>query len=73
MTAIPDVAVDQVPLEPMFSIASLAAYLAVSDRHVRELLRQGEIPSYKIGGARRIARSDVESWLQTRREGGQDG
>lgn len=73
MTAIPDVAVDENPVEPMFSVKSLANYLALSERTVRDLLSGGEIPSYKISGARRIARSDVESWLKSRREGGHNG
>jgi excisionase family DNA binding protein len=73
VTTIPDIAVADEPLPAMFSVKSLAAYLALSERTVRDLLSQGELPSYKVAGARRIARSDVESWLHTRREGGQDG
>jgi excisionase family DNA binding protein len=73
VTATPDVAVDEAPLAPMFSVKSLASYLSLSERTVRDLLAQGELPSYKVAGARRIARSDVESWLHTRREGGHHG
>jgi excisionase family DNA binding protein len=41
----------------------LAKYLSLSERTVRELLRTGEVPSYKVAGARRIDPEDVDRWL----------
>jgi excisionase family DNA binding protein len=32
-----------------FTERSLAAYLAVSDRTIRNWIRRGELPSYKLG------------------------
>jgi excisionase family DNA binding protein len=47
----------------------LAEYLSLSERTVRELLRTGEVPSYKVAGARRIDPDDVDEWLaKCRRE-----
>ena len=34
-----------------FTERTLAAYLAVSDRTIRNWIRRGELPSYKLGGA----------------------
>ncbi|MEX2195209.1 MAG: helix-turn-helix domain-containing protein [Thermoleophilaceae bacterium] len=51
----------------LFTTHTLAEYLALSERTVRELLRAGEIPSYKIGGARRIDPDDVDRFLEKRR------
>jgi len=48
---------------PFFTPATLAAYLAVTRRQVERMLRSGEIPSYKIAGARRIAADDVDAYL----------
>jgi excisionase family DNA binding protein len=45
----------------------LAEYLSLSERTVRELLRTGELPSYKVAGARRVDPDDVEAWLAARR------
>jgi excisionase family DNA binding protein len=45
----------------------LAEYLSLSERTVRELLRTGELPSYKVAGARRIDPDDVDAWLAARR------
>jgi excisionase family DNA binding protein len=55
--------------EPIFfTERSLAAYLAVSDRTVRNWIRRGELPSYKLGASRRIDPADVAAFLEQRRE-----
>lgn len=51
-----------------FTERSLAAYLAVSDRTIRNWIRRGELPSYKLGAARRIDPADVESFLASHRD-----
>lgn len=52
-----------------FTERSLAAYLAVSDRTIRNWIRRGELPSYKLGAARRIDPADVEDFLARHRDG----
>jgi excisionase family DNA binding protein len=51
-----------------FTEHSLAAYLAVSDRTVRNWIRRGDLPSYKLGASRRIDPEDVESFLARHRD-----
>jgi excisionase family DNA binding protein len=51
-----------------FTERSLADYLAVSDRTIRNWIRRGELPSYKLGAARRIDPADVEDFLARRRD-----
>lgn len=51
-----------------FTERSLAAYLAVSDRTIRNWIRRGELPSYKLGAARRIDPADVEDFLARKRD-----
>jgi excisionase family DNA binding protein len=51
-----------------FTERSLAAYLSVSDRSVRNWIRRGELPSYKLGASRRIDPADVAAFLDQRRE-----
>lgn len=51
-----------------FTERSLAAYLAVSDRTIRNWIRRGELPSYKLGASRRIDPADVNAFLSQRRE-----
>lgn len=51
-----------------FTERSLATYLAVSDRTVRNWIRRGDLPSYKLGASRRIDPADVESFLARHRQ-----
>lgn len=51
-----------------FTERTLAERLAVSDRTIRDWIRRGELPSYKLGGSRRIDPVDVEAFLAARRE-----
>jgi excisionase family DNA binding protein len=51
-----------------FTERSLAAYLAVSDRTVRNWIMRGELPSYKLGASRRIDPADVEEFLARHRD-----
>lgn len=51
-----------------FTERTLAAYLAVSDRTIRNWIRRGELPSYKLGASRRIDPADVNAFLSQRRE-----
>lgn len=51
-----------------FTERTLADYLAVSDRTIRNWIRRGELPSYKLGAARRIDPADVEVFLARNRD-----
>jgi excisionase family DNA binding protein len=51
-----------------FTERSLAAYLAVSDRTIRNWIRCGDLPSYKLGTARRIDPEDVRNFLTRHRD-----
>jgi excisionase family DNA binding protein len=56
------------PSPSFFTERTLADYLAVSDRTIRNWIRRGELPSYKLGTARRIDPADVDVFLEARRE-----
>jgi excisionase family DNA binding protein len=51
-----------------FTERTLATYLAVSDRTIRNWIRCGDLPSYKLGAARRIDPVDVRDFLIRRRD-----
>lgn len=51
-----------------FTERTLADFLAVSDRTIRNWIRRGELPSYKLGAARRIDPADVEDFLSRHRD-----
>jgi excisionase family DNA binding protein len=54
--------------EPFYTVAELAARLALSERTVRDMLNRGEVPCYRIGPQRRIDPADLRRWLEQRRE-----
>ena len=56
------------PVSAFFTERTLAAYLAVSDRTIRNWIRRGELPSYKLGASRRIDPADVDRFLASRRD-----
>jgi excisionase family DNA binding protein len=56
------------PGPTFFTERTLAAYLAVSDRTIRNWIRLGQLPSYKLGVSRRIDPADVEDFLARHRE-----
>jgi excisionase family DNA binding protein len=63
-------AVEIAPLRrrPFFTPKTLAAYLSVSERTVRDMLAKGRIPSYKVEGQRRVAVEDVDAYLAANRQ-----
>jgi excisionase family DNA binding protein len=59
-----------VPIDKQWlSVAEVASYMGVSVHVVTSLLRAGEMPGIKFGREWRVARADLESYLnQARRK-----
>lgn len=53
---------------PFFTPKSLAEYLAISPRTVRQMLTDRVLPSYKVAGVRRIDAADVDAYLARHRQ-----
>jgi excisionase family DNA binding protein len=51
----------------LLSAQDLADRLGVSERTARQLLADREIPSLRVGGARRVEPHEVEAYLDARR------
>lgn len=50
-----------------FTTDELIRWLGIGRTKTYELLRSGEIPSYRIGRVRRIRRRDIEAWFERNR------
>jgi excisionase family DNA binding protein len=50
-------------LRAWFTEESLATWLRISDRKVRQWVAEGRLPSYKLDGCRRFHPDDVASFL----------
>lgn len=53
---------------PFFTPKTLAAYLTLSERTVRQMLADRRIASYKVEGQRRVDPADVEAYLARNRD-----
>ena len=59
----------EVEQKEWFTTDELVRWLGLGRTKAYEMLRSGEIPSYKIGRIRRIRRRDVEAWLERNKFG----
>lgn len=55
--------------EPLIGIESAADFLAVKKSWLYEQVRLGRVPSYRVGKFRRFRVSELEGWLQGRKDG----
>jgi excisionase family DNA binding protein len=52
---------------PLLTPKTLAERLAISERMAGKLISSGEIPSFKVGGSRKIDPADVDSYIDALR------
>jgi excisionase family DNA binding protein len=57
----------QTDTRPMLTVRDVANRLSLKERTVRELLGSGQLPSVKIGGARRVEPAALERFIAARR------
>ena len=55
--------------EHLIGIEDAARHLAVKVSWLYEQVRLGRVPSYRVGKFRRFRMSELEVWLQERRDG----
>jgi excisionase family DNA binding protein len=52
----------------LMTVDELIDWIRLGRTRTHELLRSGEIPSYKVGRRRVIRRREVEAWLEEHRD-----
>jgi DNA binding domain, excisionase family len=57
----------------VLTIEELAAYLKISKSTLYKLVREGRIPSQKIGRHWRFRKEAIDRWLEARRAGNGSG
>ena len=47
------------------TLTEVADYLKVAERTLYRLAASKQIPAFKVGGAWRFAKSDIEAWIRS--------
>ena len=48
----------------IFTLDEVANYLKVGKRTIYRLVAEKKIPAFKVGGAWRFTRADIDSWIK---------
>jgi len=48
----------------ILTIPEVASYLSISERTVYRLVGDGKIPAFKVGGAWRFSKSNINTWIK---------
>ncbi len=54
--------------EAAITVRDVAAYLNVTERTVYRLAQRGELPGFKVAGAWRFRRRDIDAWLERQKQ-----
>lgn len=47
----------------IMTMKEVADYLKINDKTAYKLTAEGKIPSFKVGGAWRFKKSEIDSWI----------
>lgn len=51
-------------LTDILTIREVAEYLKLNEKTTYRLVAEGKIPGFKVGGAWRFRRSEIERWIE---------
>jgi excisionase family DNA binding protein len=58
--------------DEIMTIRELAVFLKIKEKTAYKLVAEGKLPGFKVGGAWRFKRDDLEEWI-TRQKDEQNG
>lgn len=53
--------------DDIWTIKEVATYLKIKEKTAYALVAQGKIPGFKVGGAWRFRRMDIEQWIENKK------
>ncbi len=56
------------PLEPAMTVRDVARFLNVDEKTIYRLAQKGELPGFKVAGAWRFQRADLQQWIDARKQ-----
>lgn len=58
------------PETPAMTVRQVAAYLNVNEKTVYRLAQRRDLPAFKVAGAWRFKREDIDLWIERQKSGG---
>lgn len=58
---------------PAMTVRDVAAYLNVNEKTVYRLAQRRELPGFKVAGAWRFQRADIDGWIERQKTSAQPG
>lgn len=55
-------------LEPAMTVKEVATFLNVDEKTIYRLAQKGELPGFKVAGAWRFQRADLQQWIDARKQ-----
>ena len=52
--------------DDIWTIKEVAIYLKIKEKTAYALVAQGKIPGFKVGGAWRFRREDIDNWIESK-------
>ena len=53
----------------IITIKEVAEYLRIKEKTVYDLVAKGKIPGFKVGGAWRFDKTDIDKWIEEQKKG----
>jgi excisionase family DNA binding protein len=54
----------------IMTIREVAEYLKLTDKTAYRLAAEGKLPGFKVGGAWRFRKGDIDEWIEARKRHG---
>lgn len=54
----------QKPVRALMTVGEVATYLAVNERTVYRLIKEGHLPAYRVGGQWRFKVEMIDAWMR---------
>lgn len=58
---------------PAMTVRQVAAYLNVNEKTVYRLAQRRDLPAFKVAGAWRFKREDIDLWIERQKSAGEPG
>ena len=54
-------------IDQILTLKEVADYLKLTEKTAYRLAAEGKLPGFKVGGAWRFQREDLEAWIETKK------